>query len=116
MTAPSRRPRIPMPPFNERDLLTGHLAALLPGHSQEDLQAAADGLLDLGYWQVNPAGTLSAVPDLAIEAGANQLRSQLGDLTSPDILMRKRAKFVLRAALPYLTRSRGTGPQTVAAT
>jgi hypothetical protein len=38
----------------------------------------------------------------AIEAGANQLRSQLHDFTSPDILMRKRSKFVLRAAIPYL--------------
>ncbi|WP_193593984.1 hypothetical protein [Paenarthrobacter sp. YJN-5] len=38
----------------------------------------------------------------AIEAGANQLRSQINDFTSPDILMRKRAKFVLRAAVPYL--------------
>lgn len=91
--------------FTQRDLLTGHLAALLPGLSQEDLQAAADGLLGLGYWQVNPAGAFPAVPDLAIEAGANQLRSQLGDFTSPDILMRKRAKFVLRASLPYLARS-----------
>jgi hypothetical protein len=36
-------------------------------------------------------------------AGTNQLRSQLGDFTSPDNLMRKRAKFVLRAALPYLS-------------
>lgn len=38
----------------------------------------------------------------AIVAGANQLRSQTGDFSSPDILIRKRAKFVLRAALPYL--------------
>lgn len=105
-----------MSEFNERDLLTGHLAALLPGSSQEDLQAAADGLLDLGYWQVNPAGTLPSVPDLAIEAGANQLRSQLGDFTSPEVLTRKRAKFVLRVGLPCLARSRGTGQQTVAAT
>lgn len=88
--------------FTQRDLLTGHLAALLPGHAQQELQAAADGLLGLGYWQVNPAGSLPVVPDLAIEAGANQLRSQLGDFTSPEILMRKRTKFVLRAALPYL--------------
>lgn len=88
--------------LTERDLLTGHLAALLPGHSRQDLQAAADGLLSLGYWQVNPPGALPFVSDLAIEAGTNQLRSQLGDFTSPEILMRKRTKFVLRAALPHL--------------
>lgn len=88
--------------FTERDLLTGHLAALLPGSSQQALQDAADGLLGLGYWQVNPPGGLPFVSDLAIEAGTNQLRSQLGDYTSPDVLMRKRTKFVLRAALPYL--------------
>lgn len=40
--------------------------------------------------------------EAAVVAGANQLRSQLGDFTSPDVLMRKRAKFVLVAALPYL--------------
>jgi hypothetical protein len=87
--------------FTERDLLTGHLAALLPGTSQQTLQAAADGLIALGYWQVNPIAALPSVPDAAVEAGANQLRSQLGDFTSPDILMRKRARFVLRAALPH---------------
>lgn len=38
----------------------------------------------------------------AIVAGANQLRSQTGDFTSPDVLIRKRAKFILRAAIPYL--------------
>lgn len=43
-----------------------------------------------------------ALTEDAIEAGANQLRSQINDFTSPDILIRKRAKFVLRAALPYL--------------
>ncbi len=42
------------------------------------------------------------VTEDAIEAAANQLRSQLNDFTSPYVLMRKRAKFVLRAALPYL--------------
>lgn len=88
--------------FTERDLLTGHLAALLPGSSEQSLQDAADGLLGLGYWQINPPGGLPFVSNLAIEAGTNQLRSQLGDFTSPDILMRKRTKFVLRAALPYL--------------
>lgn len=88
--------------FSARDLLAGHLAALLPGHSQQDLQAAADGLLGLGYWQISPIDGLPAVTDLAIEAGTNQLRSQLGDFTSSEILMRKRTKFVLRAALPYL--------------
>ena len=42
------------------------------------------------------------ISDDAINAAANQLRSQLNDFTSSDLLMRKRAKFVLRAALPYL--------------
>lgn len=93
----------PVADFTARDMLAGHLAALLPGGSQEALQAAADGLLALGYWQVNPIAALPSVPDAAVEAGANQLRSQLGDFTSPDVLMRKRARFVLRAALPYLS-------------
>lgn len=35
----------------------------------------------------------------AIVRATNQLRSQLGDFTSPDILMRKRARMVLIAAI-----------------
>jgi hypothetical protein len=42
------------------------------------------------------------IPDEAVEAAANQLRSQINDFTSPDLLMRKRARMVLRAAMPYL--------------
>lgn len=38
----------------------------------------------------------------AIEAAANQLRSQLNDFTSPERLMRKRARMILLAAAPYL--------------
>lgn len=42
------------------------------------------------------------IPAEAVEAAANQLRSQLNDFTTPDILMRKRARMVLIAAAPYL--------------
>jgi hypothetical protein len=38
----------------------------------------------------------------AVIAAANQFRSQTRDFTSSDILMRKRARFVLIAALRYL--------------
>lgn len=33
-----------------------------------------------------------------LESAANQLRSQINDFDSPDILMKKRARFVLKAA------------------
>ena len=42
------------------------------------------------------------ISDEAVEAAANQLRSQLNDFTTPDLLMRKRARMVVRAALPYV--------------
>lgn len=45
---------------------------------------------------------LPVLTEDAIVAGANQLRSQTNDFTSPDVLMRKRARFVLIAALRYL--------------
>lgn len=45
---------------------------------------------------------LPVLTEEAIEAGANQLRSQLGDFTSPDVLMRKRARMVLIASMRYL--------------
>lgn len=173
-------------PFTPRDVLTGHLAALLPALPQASLEAAADGLSTLGYRLADPAavkatldahlfiteedgdgwneprwaayrclcnheeyvqwmqrdpelsgleefqseghdaatalhhahvteiltgtapedvptpGYIPVLTEDAIVAGANQLRSQTGDFTSPDVLMHKRAKFVLRAALPYL--------------
>jgi hypothetical protein len=177
----------PIPGFTPRDILTGQLAALLPGLFQSTLTTVADGLISLGWrpaadasvteeilsdhsfeqldegdghnepavwWygcscrQVTYAEWTQQDPDMtglsefhqegredamalhhahvaeilagaapegvpkpeyypllteeAIVAAANQLRSQLGDFTSPDVLMRKRAKFVLRAALPYL--------------
>jgi hypothetical protein len=169
-----------------RDLLTGHLAALIPGQPQAALEAAADGFSTLGYRLLDPAavkatldahqfiaeedgdgwneprwasyrcfcnhkeyvqwmqrdpecsgleefqgeghdaatalhhahvtemltGTAPAEPqepeymavitEEAIVRGANQLRSQTSDFTSPDVLMRKRARFVLIAALRYL--------------
>ncbi len=172
--------------FTPRDVLTGHLAALVPGQPQTVLEAAADGLSTLGYRLLDPAavkatldahqfiteedgdgwneprwatyrcacsrqeyaGWMQRDPELsgleefqgdghdaatalhhahvteiltgtalveppepeyipvltedAIEAGANQMRSQIGDFTSPDILMHKRSKFVLRAAIRYL--------------
>ena len=64
-----------------------HVAQVLTGTAPEDVPKPE-------YYPV--------LTEDAIVAGTNQLRSQLGDFTSPDILMRKRAKFVLRAALPYL--------------
>jgi hypothetical protein len=171
--------------FTPRDTLTGHLAALIPGQPQSALEAAADGLIALGYRAPDPAavkatldahqfmeeedgngwseprsatylcscraleygewmqrdpehsgleefktegwdaaialhhahvaqiltGTAPAdvepeyypvLTEDAIVAGANQMRSQTGDFTSSDLLMRKRARFVLRAAIPYL--------------
>lgn len=178
-----------MPPdgrFTSQDILTGHLAGLIPGLSQATLETAAEGLSSLGYSRPDPS-TLKdrlavhdfiqdedgdgwnepravwyhcscrkvqyaewtqkdpgltgleeflsegytdalelhhahvaeiltgcapvdvpkaeyrpALTEAAVEAGANQLRSQINDFTSPDILMRKRARFVLIAALPYL--------------
>jgi hypothetical protein len=172
--------------FTPRDVLTGHLAALLPALPQDALEAAADGLVSLGYRRPDPTAVMASLdahhfveesdgdgwneprvcwyrcsckkleyaewvqkdPELtgleefqteghdaaldlhhahvaeiltgsapediptpeyipvltedAIVAGANQMRSQTGDFTSPDVLMRKRSKFVLRAAIPYL--------------
>lgn len=169
-----------------RDILTGHLAALLPALPQAALESAADGLSALGYRLLDPAavkaaldahqfmeeedgdgwneprnaayrcscsrreyvewiqvdpehtgleafkteghdtaialhhahvteiltGTAMAEPqepeymavltEEAILRGANQLRSQTNDFTSSDVLMRKRARFVLIAALRYL--------------
>lgn len=64
-----------------------HVTEILTGTAPADVPAA----------EYHPVLT-----EAAIEAGTNQLRSQINDFTSPDILMRKRAKFVLRAALPYL--------------
>jgi hypothetical protein len=69
------------------DLHHAHVASVLTNTATEDVPKP----------ECYPVLTESA-----IEAGANQLRSQIGDFTSPDILMRKRSKFVLRAALPYL--------------
>lgn len=37
-----------------RDILTGHLAALIPGQPQTVLEAAADGLVALGYRHLDP--------------------------------------------------------------
>lgn len=37
----------------------------------------------------------------AVDAAANQMRSQLNDFTTPDLLMKKRARMVLLAAIPY---------------
>ncbi|HEX9227577.1 MAG TPA: hypothetical protein VF885_13115 [Arthrobacter sp.] len=172
--------------FTPRDVLAGHLAAVIPAMPQTALESAADGLATLGYRLPDYAATLALIsahhfleeddgdgwneprvcwyrcscgqreyaewtqkdPELtgleefqseghdaalalhhahvaevltgaapedvpkpefyplvteeSIVAATNQLRSQLGDFTSPDMLMRKRAKFVLRAALPYL--------------
>lgn len=91
--------------FTPRDILAGQLAALIPGLPQPALEAAADGLIALGYRQApveSRPEPCSVLTEDAVVAGANQLRSQLGDFTSPDVLMRKRAKFVLLAALPYL--------------
>jgi hypothetical protein len=64
-----------------------HVAGILTGTSPEDVPKPE-------YYAL--------VTEDSIVAAANQLRAQLGDFTSPDVLMRKRAKFVLRAALPYL--------------
>lgn len=174
------------PDFTPRDVLAGHLAAVIPALPPTTLESAADGLTILGYRRPDYAATLALLsahifleesdgdgwneprvcwyrcsctkreyaewtqkdPELtgleefqsegydaaldlhhahvaqvltgtapedapqpeyhpaltedAVVAGANQLRSQIGDFTSADILMRKRAKFVLRAAIPYL--------------
>ena len=174
-----------------RDLLTGHLAALVPGQPQAVLEAATDGLSTLGYRLLDPAtvkATLDAhqfitgedgdgwneprwaiyrclcnhreyvqwmqrdpecsgleefqgeghdaaialhhahvtemltgtapvqppepeyVPVLtedAIIRATNQLRSQLNDFTTSDVLMRKRARMVLIAAI------RGLGVERV---
>jgi hypothetical protein len=64
-----------------------HVAQILTGTAPEDVPKP----------EYHPVLT-----EDAIVAGANQMRSQTGDFTSTDILMRKRAKFVLRAAIPYL--------------
>jgi hypothetical protein len=172
--------------FTPRDVLAGHLAALVPCQPQTVLESAADGLSTLGYRRLDPAAvnaTLNShvftgdedgdgwneprsaayhcsctrreyvewmqsdrehsgleefktegydkaialhhahlaeiltgtalveppaptyVPVLtedAIVAGANQMRSQTRDFTSSDLLMRKRARFVLIAAIRYL--------------
>lgn len=64
-----------------------HVAAILTGTGPED---------------VPKPEFYPLITEDSIVAAANQLRSQLGDFTSPDVLMRKRAKFVLRAAIPYL--------------
>lgn len=174
------------PGLSPRDILVGHLAALLPGLPQAALEAAAEGLTSLGYRVPDPAAvkaqlaghdfiqeedgdgwneprvfwyrcscsnreyaewvqkdpgltgleefqtegydaalelhhahvteilTGSAPVDVpapayrpvltvdAVVAGANQMRSQTRDFTSSDILMRKRARFVLIAAIPHL--------------
>lgn len=93
------------PTFTPRDVLTGHLAALLPGVPQASLEVAADGLTTLGYHlaeEDTPAEYRPVLTEEAIVRAANQLRSQINDFASPDILMRKRARFVLIAALRYL--------------
>lgn len=166
-----------------RDILTGHLAALIPGQPQAVLEAAADGLSTLGYRHLDPESSSAVLgahiftiaddgdgwneprnstyscscgpreyaswiqhdPELsgllefqtegydkaialhhahvtemltdpapvaspepayvpaltedAIVRATNQLRSQLGDFTTPDVLMRKRARMVLIAAI-----------------
>lgn len=64
-----------------------HVAEILTGTAPEDIPTPE-------YYPL--------LTEDAVVSGANQLRSQLGDFTSPDVLMRKRAKFVLLAALPYL--------------
>jgi len=69
------------------DMHHAHVAQILTGTAPEDVPKPE-------YYPL--------ITEDAIVAGANQLRSQIGDFTSPDILMRKRAKFVLRAALPHL--------------
>jgi len=69
------------------DLHHAHVAAVLTGTAPEDAPKPE-------YYPV--------LTEDAVVAGANQLRSQIGDFTSPDMLMRKRAKFVLHAAIPYL--------------
>jgi hypothetical protein len=89
--------------FTPSDTLTGHLAALIPGHPQAVLEAAAGGLIALGYGIQEPESDyVPVLTEEAIVRAANQMRSQTRDFTSSDILMRKRARFVLIAAIRYL--------------
>lgn len=50
--------------FSSRDILTGHLAALLNGLPQHALEAAADGLIGLGW---RPAADPSVTEEALIE-------------------------------------------------
>lgn len=61
-------------------------------HQAEVVLAAADAVDPLRH---PPSGDAD---EKRVEAVANQLRSQFNDFESPDILMRKRARMVLRAA------------------
>lgn len=76
--------------------------ALHHAHVTEVLLAAGEGIARTALPDVPKPEYYPLVTEDAIVAATNQLRSQLGDFTSPDVLMRKRAKFVLRAAIPYL--------------